>query len=44
MYGIFLLSDWWGRVQTIMSGVTPGLVVLEIILKQSEQGLRRKLQ
>lgn len=35
--GIFI-SDQWGRVQNIVSGIIPELVVLGSMRKQAEQG------
>ena len=42
LYGIFLISDWWGRAQPIVGGAIPGQVVLGSIRKQAEQAMRNK--
>jgi hypothetical protein len=41
MWGIFLISDWCGRVQLIVGGATPGLVVLGSISKQTKQASKQ---
>ena len=40
--GIFLFSDQWGCVQPIVGSVIPGLVVLNSMRKQNEQGIKSK--
>ena len=42
LWGIFSISDLWERVQPIVGGATPGLLILNSIRKQAKQALRSK--
>ena len=39
MEGIFLVSVQWGKANPVLSGVNPGLVVLDSIIKQAEEAM-----
>lgn len=41
-WGIFLIDDWDRGAQLTVSGVAPGLVVLDCIRKQAEQTMENK--
>ena len=40
-YDIFFISDWCGRVQYIVGGVRPGLVILASLREQDEQASKQ---
>lgn len=42
LWGSFLISDWHGKAQPILSGATPGLVVLASLRNQAEQAINSK--
>lgn len=39
LWGSYLISSWWGRVQSIVGGAILGIVGLGSVTKQAEQAM-----